>query len=54
MYLLITHLLVVHGSETLPVPSDWWPAAPPQPRVAPTEGAPQPHIIIHVTDDQGR
>ena len=35
------------------VPSDYWPPAPDCPRVAPTEGAPQPHIIMHVTDDQG-
>jgi arylsulfatase A-like enzyme len=35
------------------VPEDFWPAAPPSPRVTPQVGAPRPHIILHVTDDQG-
>lgn len=42
------------GSAAPPtVPDDFWPAAPPSPRVTPRAGAPRPHIILHVTDDQG-
>jgi hypothetical protein len=35
------------------VPPSFWPAAPPAPRVAPRAGAPRPHIVLHLTDDQG-
>ena len=35
------------------VPPDFWPPAPLAPRRLPTKGAPRPHIILHVTDDQG-
>jgi hypothetical protein len=36
------------------VPHDFWPPAPPSPHIAPRTGAPRPHIILHVTDDQVR
>ena len=35
------------------VPQDFWPPAPPCPPVPPKAGAPRPHIILHLTDDQG-
>eukprot|EP00729_Bicosta_minor_P022461 gene22461-9870_t len=35
------------------VPHDFWPPAPPCPRVPPRAGAPRPHILLHLTDDQG-
>ena len=35
------------------VPDDLWPPAPACEKTAPKQGAPQPHIILHVTDDQG-
>ena len=35
------------------IPPTFWPPAPPSPRVAPKKGAPRPHIILHLTDDQG-
>jgi hypothetical protein len=46
--------LVLCWSTAAPaVPPEFWPPAPLAPRVAPTAGAPRPHIILHVTDDQG-
>lgn len=49
---LQTHVSVPPPADRA-VPRDLWPEAPPGPRVAPRKGAPQPHIILHVTDDQG-
>jgi hypothetical protein len=41
------------ATTALPVPPDFWPPAPHTPRVTPKKDALRPHIIIHVTDDQG-
>ena len=46
-------LLGTASSAAPTLPSDFWPPAPLSPRVAPRKGAPRPHIIIHMTDDQG-
>lgn len=59
MTYVVRCLAVIHAcaaAEVQPaptVPRDLWPPAPPSPRVTPRPGAPRPHVIMHVTDDQG-